>query len=196
MDDTSHNPLRGTGINKLGWTEGGKQHSNAKRLLGTTEGISNGKDKSKNQKVVCDKCNCYFNIRGEKLPSHKREFEELVLNNKGEYEKITMTENCDGNLVKAGKVKLSGYTVTTSRGITVIKPGDTVIAQTSTISGVEIVEKTIKNITEETNISSMWFYRKPYKASIKKNIIIRCTDGTELSKSIKDIVITKSKDPK
>lgn len=196
MDDTSHNPLRGTGINKLGWTEGGKQHNNAKRLLGTTEGISNGKDKSKNEKVVCDKCNSYFNIRGEKLPSHKRTYEKIIVNAKGEYDQITMSENCDGNLVKGGKVKLSGYTVTTSRGVTVIKPGDTVIAQTSTISGVEIVEKTIKNITEETNISSMWFYRKPYKASIKKNIIIRCTDGTELSKSIKDIVITKSKDPK
>ena len=193
MDDTSHNPLRGTGINKLGWTEGGKQHSNAKRLLGTTEGISNGKDKSKNQKVVCDKCNSFFNIRGEKLPSHKREFQKIILNDKGENEIITTTENCDGNSVKGGKVKLSGYTVTTSRGVTVIKPGDSIIAETSTISGIEILEKTIKSITEETNISNMWFYRKPYKASIKKNTIIRCTDGTELSKSIKDIVITQSK---
>ena len=193
MDDTSHNPLRGTGINKLGRTDGGIQHNNHKRLLGTTEGIPNGKDKSKNQKVVCDKCNSYFNIRGEKLPTHKREFEQVVLNKKGEYEKITMTENCDGNLVKAGKIKLSGYTVTTSRGVTVIKPGDTIIAQTSTIDGVEIVEKTIKNITEETNISSGWFYIKPPKASIKINTIIRCTDGTELPISIKDIVIIESK---
>lgn len=71
--------LRGTG--KLGWTESGKMHSNAKKL---TASFSNDEVKpgpSKNKKTIkCPGCGRNFKSNSGKLPEHKGRWYHYYIN--------------------------------------------------------------------------------------------------------------------
>lgn len=92
--------LRGTEFNGLDWTVGGKQHKNAKRLLSTIDGTPNTKDKSKNQKIACDKCGATFNVR-VKLPTHKRTYTKYIIDEVyyGQYGHIILIEDNTGEKI-------------------------------------------------------------------------------------------------
>ena len=198
MED-NHNPLRGTEYGKFGWTESAKMHSTVKRLLAATDGNPNHKDKSKHETVACDKCGMSFSVRGDKLPKHRRNFTKSVFDEETKkYVTTNETEVCEGKLVRKGSVKLETYTVTTSKGVTIIKPGDTIMVETSHYNGKEIVReiltKTIKFIVEETTFTRLYYFsKKNSENNIKKQLIIKCTDGTDLNRNIRDICII---DPK
>lgn len=193
-------------LGKLGYSEGNKLHSSNKRLLGTVDGKSTHKDKSKQVKAVCDKCGSVFSMRGEKSPTHNRIISSYIKNDKGVGEWVDVTEVCDGKLLIVGKENLSEYKFTFIRHIKpyaakamecVIKPGDTVIAEVSQyIDGslkTVVIEKTIKSIVREIKHLNSWYYNHYRSGKNKKipkiDITIFCTDGTEFPKSVKDIEI-------
>lgn len=193
-----NNPLKGIG--KLGWTEAGRMHSTNKRLIATISDELNTKDKSKQSKVACDKCGCLFNIRGEKLPNHRRSYTRSIQNEiTGNFEIQSFYEICDGDLVRPGKIRLDEYKFTFIRHTKpyasvsvdcIVKPGDNVIAEVKSYASgfltTSIVEKTIKSITKTTILPRNFFTNTSLP---RATIIILCTDGTELPLFVKDIVV-------
>lgn len=64
--------LRGTGLGSMGWTEGGKQMKNVKRLMKTFDDTVINKSSKKHRiEVTCDTCKKTFKTTNGKLPKHK-----------------------------------------------------------------------------------------------------------------------------
>ena len=190
-----NNPLKGKG--KLGWTVAGRMHSNNKRIIGTISDEEITKDKSKQSKVACDKCGSIFNIRGEKLPNHKRSYNKMIKDEiTGNFETKPFYENCDGILVRPGKVRLDEYKFTFIRHTKpyasveidcIIKPGDNIIVKSYSSGNITtyIVEKTIKSITKKITLPRNFFCN----TSLPKATTIICTDGKELPLLVNDIFV-------
>lgn len=175
-----NNPLRGTGIKKLGWTEGAKMYSTNKRMLEGVDVEFKSKDKSKAITIICDCCKKKFKVRSGKVPKHTRIITNLEFIDDS-YVRSYLTENCEGKALVVGKKFLSEYLIkfmirsrySFTNSECLIKPGDYVLCE---LYGGDIFEKRIKFISESIS---------PYG---KKTTSIECYDGTILER-IKEIYI-------
>lgn len=67
--------LRGTGVNKMGWSEGGRMHSTVKRLMKSFSTENTPTKRENKKKVTCPICKKEFLTNNpNKVPDHKRRY--------------------------------------------------------------------------------------------------------------------------
>lgn len=176
--------LHGTEFNTNGWAEGARMYKNTKRMLSTFDDKGVSSIRTKKVKVICSECGKRFalNTKATNIPFHNKILRKLVFNSVTKRDDwVEETVGCNGHLVKEGSANLAEHTI---KGV-VLKVGDTIVYESSERFTIEkdkrvIQEKTIQSIVEKTEIG---FY-----SNLKKELIVKFTDGSKMDSYIYDLV--------